>query len=159
MTNYLYFLTQLVNKNPDNDLIKYLFNTDYIWTLPDDVNRAQDGIDLRCWWANGKGLDKNRYELIFSNKPRCSVLELLVSFSNRIENDFMGDPNGDKTSLWFDMMLRNLGIFEDLITFDQGRVDHALLLFFDHKISLFGIPNADISLWNQMNYWLNYYGG
>lgn len=158
--DYYIFLTSLIGKDPNNSLLQYLFEVDYIWIFPLDRNRAQDGIDLRCWWANMNRLDKETYDAIFANKGKCSMLEMFIAFANRIENDFMGNAvDANRTPLWFDEMLQSLGIYNDLFSFDQANVDHILLNFFDHKISLFKIPGGDISkmqLWDQMNCWLNY---
>ena len=143
---------------PDNELLRYLFEVDYNWTILLDQNRAQDGIDLRCFWANMHGLDKERYDKIFGLKP-CSVLEMLVAFANRIETDFMDSVECNRVPTWFQQLLYNLGLMECVNTFDQGKVDHILLFFFNHQISLFKVPGMDIShmqLWDQMNAWLNY---
>lgn len=158
MTDYYMFLLTLLEGFNDNPLYKYLFEVDYIWTIPLDRNRAQDGIDLRCWWSNSIGLSKEQYEIIFNNKA-CSMLEMLLAFAIRIENDFLGNADGNNSSKWFYQMLLNLGIADDISNFDRSRVDHALLMFFNHQISLFCVPNFDISkmeLWNQMNCWINY---
>lgn len=156
MNSYFNFLLQLIGENPDNPLLYYLFEVDYIWTIPLDINRAQDGIDLRCLWANLTKLET--YDTVFKNK-KCSMLEMLIAFAIRIENDFMGDTGVNKSSEWFHLMITNLGIHDDLYNFDRGRVDHALLYFFNHQISLFKVPNFDLTglqLWDQMNMWLNY---
>lgn len=158
MTDYYMFLLSLLEGLNDSQLYRYLLEVDYIWTIPLDKNRAQDGIDLRCWWANSIKLTKEQYEVIFNSKA-CSMLEMLLAFAIRIENDFMATAEGNNTSKWFYQMLISLGMSDDITNFDRGRVDHALLMFFNHQISLFQVPNVDISkmeLWNQMNYWINY---
>ena len=153
MDNYYQFLLSLIGNPTDGPLFRYLFEVDYVWTIPMDQNRAEDGIDLRCLYAN---LNHTQQD-IFGNKP-CSMLEMLVAFANRIENDFLGRANVDNTPRWFYVMLLNLGIGEDVISFDRGRVDHALVRFFNHQVGLFNIPGIDIShmeLWSQLNVWLS----
>ena len=158
VNNYYDFLMNLVGANPDTYLFRYLYKVNYIWTIPLDKNRAQDGIDLRCLYANLYHLSADEYNVIFGNEP-CSVLEMLIAFAIRIENDFMASAEGDRTSTWFEMMIRNLfGDSDDLKTKNsRGKIDHALLAFFNHEISPFPIPEMQISnmqLWDQLNYWL-----
>lgn len=154
MEEYFQFLLTLIGNLPDCQLARYLFQVDYIWTIPMDKNRAQDGIDLRCLYANLNRLEED----IFGDKP-CSMLEFLIAFAMRIENDFMGKAGEDNTPRWFYDMLTSLGIAVDLKIFDRARVDHALVKFFNHQKSLFTVPGIDIShleLWEQLNAWLTY---
>jgi len=154
MDNYYQFLLSQIGNCPDNPLLRYLFDVDFIWTVFLDKNRAQDGIDLRCLYANLNRLDKD----IFADKP-CSMLEMLVAFANRIENDFMGCVNENNAPRWFYEMLQSLGIADDMKEFDRARVDHALVRFFNHQRSLFQVPGIDIShlgIWEQLNCWLKY---
>lgn len=151
MDTYYKFLLSLIGDCPDCELLRYLFEVNYIWTIPLDENRAQDGIDLRCLYANLNNLTID----IFQDKP-CSMLEMLIAFANRIENDFMGSAESDNTPRWFYQMLVSLGISEDMKQFDKSRVDHALVMFFNHQIALFDIPGIEkLQLWDQLNNWLN----
>lgn len=151
MDTYYKFLLSLIGDCPDCELLRYLFEVDYIWTIHLDENRAQDGIDLRCLYAN---LNKLTID-IFQDKP-CSMLEMLIAFANRIENDFMGSAEGNNAPRWFYQMLVSLGIAEDMKRFDKSRVDHALIKFFNHQIALFDIPGIEkLQLWDQLNSWLN----
>lgn len=158
INDYYNFLLNLIGESTC-PLYEYLFNVDYIWTNLSDGNRAQDGIDLRCLWANLSKLDQNGYNLIFNDKPNCSMLELLIAFANRIENEYMAIPGQNRIPTWFRQMLYNLGLAGDIGNFNKDHVDHVLLFFIEHRISLFQIPGKDLSkyqLWDQMNYWLNY---
>lgn len=156
--NYYQFLLSLVGER-SNPLYEYLFSVDYIWTNLSDSNRAQDGIDLRCLWAGLNKLDVDKYNMIFKEKPNCSMLELLVAFANRIENEYMAIPGQNRIPTWFMQMLYNLGLAADVNDFNKDHVDHVILFFIEHKIGLFHIPGVDLSkfqLWDQMNSWLNY---
>lgn len=152
--NYYDFLMNLVGASPDTYLFKYLYKVNYIWTIPLDKNRAQDGIDLRCLYANLYHLSIDEYNVIFGEEP-CSVLEMLVAFAIRIENDFMASAEGDRTSVWFEMMIGNLFGVDDLKN-NRGKIDHALLAFFNHEISPFPISGQilNMQLWDQLNHWL-----
>lgn len=83
------------------DLFEYLYSRDFSWSVLMDRNRALDGIDLRSRY----GCDND-----FIDEP-CSVLEMLIALSVRIENQIMADYDyGDRTSQWFWQMLTNLGL-------------------------------------------------
>lgn len=153
MDNYYLFLLSLIGDCPDNELLRYLYTVDYVWTTQSDKNRAQDGIDLRCLYAN-----LNHINDIWEGKS-CTILEMLIAFANRIENDFLGYAGSNNAPRWFYEMLQSLGIAEDLKIFDRSRVDHALIRFFNHQRGLFNVPGIDISkfeLWDQLNIWLKY---
>ena len=160
--NYYIWLISIVGNVPESDLLQYLFNIDYVWTFPMDEKRSQDGIDLRYIFANTYGLDQKAYDDMFGNRP-CTMLEMLVAFANRIENEFMATPNNNTTGLWFNSMLHSLGL--DTKKFNRAEVDHILLKFFTHEYrpdgqgSLFYIPGFTgdmryMQLWDQANRWL-----
>ena len=64
-----------------------------------DRNRALDGLALR---------DKYGYSGDPDEEP-CTVLEMLIALSLRIENQFMTNyDEGDRTSMWFWIMITNI---------------------------------------------------
>jgi hypothetical protein len=84
-----------------DNLFRTLHNTEYIWLLPGDDNRAEDGKELR------------REFIVLANIPDvpdwrmlpCSVFEMLIAFSRRAEfNSEMSAKN------WFWEMLANLNL-------------------------------------------------
>lgn len=84
-------------------LLKILLEKDYYFINPLDKNRAEDGISLRDIFVSN--CDGN-----VPDGP-CRILELLVAFAERIEFQIMSDDNfGDRTSLWFWIMLENLNV-------------------------------------------------
>lgn len=76
-------------------LMSILNDTDYIWVLDRDENRADDGLRLR-----------DEYGLYF-DRP-CSVLEMLVGLAIRINNDYIGDPLDEHPEIIFWEMICNL---------------------------------------------------
>lgn len=85
-------------------LLKTLFEKDFYYLNDLDANRAADGIALRNIYTSYND---------DCNVPdgNCSVLEMLIALSDRIEYQIMSDDTyGDRTSLWFWTMLENLGI-------------------------------------------------
>lgn len=83
------------------DLLRILHNTEFVWLLSGDDNRAEDGIELR------------RQFLIIGDIPDhpewrgqpCSLLEMLIAFSKRAE--FQSDISA---YTWFWEFIENLGL-------------------------------------------------
>lgn len=100
------------NEQKSNEkLLKFLFNRDYIWVIPMDENRAGDGIWLRREFSS----EKNYTKKPLSGEP-CSVLEMLVALSIRIEDDVMYDwEMGDRTGDWFWIMVKNMGLLRSVL--------------------------------------------
>lgn len=93
-------------------LIRELYTTPFEWVLDLDENRAEDGIILRGFFHNPDGstaLDT------FADKP-CSILEMLIALSEKMDYLMSDDGRGDRTRLWFWEMIENLGldIFADV---------------------------------------------
>ena len=63
-----------------NNLFMHLYSCDFIWprTILGDSNRAADGIQLRK--------DLGFFDIL-QDKP-CSILEMLIALSLRMENDY-----------------------------------------------------------------------
>lgn len=71
------------NRNPERghwELAKQLYNTEFLYFVPNDVNRAIDGLELR-----DEFFDKHpniEYDDIWINLE-CSMLEMLIALSRR----------------------------------------------------------------------------
>lgn len=119
-------------------LLKALHKREFYWIITNDENRAGDGRSLRLDFKFDKGLedDKSKDELA----GPCSVLEMLVGLSRRIEMDIMSDPKrGNRTKMWFWEMINNLGLSEfDDNSFDLMAVNMILDRFLDRKYDNFG---------------------
>ena len=85
-------------------LMGMLFNREFTWFVPNDNNRAADGLCLRERYLEERGLEGSA--MIYGP---CSVLEMMAALAIRCEDDIMRDPDlGDRTSLWFWIMICNL---------------------------------------------------
>ena len=53
---YEWLIDQIVIPNGKSyrDLFELMHNLEFVWTVPNDDNRVQDGWDLRPEFANGK---------------------------------------------------------------------------------------------------------
>lgn len=145
-------------------LLKHLYSVPFTYTIPNDENRAEDGIDLRYRWAIMNGYDDVPQEL---DGP-CSVLEMMVALAIRCEESLMDDPSiGDRTKYWFWLMINNLGLggmTNDI--YDPDLVDGILYRFLnrdydrDGNGGLFRIRDCkydlrNVEIWCQLNWYIN----
>lgn len=84
-------------------LLRILHTTEFVWLLPGDDNRAEDGKELRRNFL---------YEAEAPDNPEwralsCSVFEMLVAFSKRAE--FSTDVSNRQ---WFWEFIENLGLLQ-----------------------------------------------
>ena len=145
-------------------LFNYLHNTEFIYFIPHDENRAADGIALRrrfCRLYNYEGLEH------YLNGP-CSVLEMMIALAIRCEEYIMCDPEkGDRTAQWFWSMLRSMGLNSMTdYNFDTDFVSYAVSRFLNReydrngKGGLFTIKRwnrdaRDAEIWHQLLAYLN----
>lgn len=93
------------NRNPERSywkLARKLYTTEFIWSVPNDDNRAVDGTDLRYEFMDAQGSGKVDTEWLSLG---CSVLEMIVALARR------GYFQTDKPPIeWFHMFMQNLGL-------------------------------------------------
>lgn len=167
---YFEWMVSLVSGNRFPKSISYrklltqLHNTEFVYSIPKDENRADDGIDLRYRFSflTGKG-DISEY----LDGP-CSVLEMMIALSIRCEESIMDDPViGDRTGQWFWEMITNLGLgsMHDG-QFDRRYVKERLSRFLnreyepDGRGGLFTVRHCnrdlrDVEIWYQLCYYLD----
>lgn len=149
-------------------LLTRLHNTIFRYSIPNDQNRAEDGINLRYRFA----LEHEKlysYEMVMTtlNGP-CSVLEMMIALAIHCEENIMDDPNiGDRTAQWFWGMVINLGLGSMLDDrFDKRIVDEHVARFLDRdyepdgKGGLFTVRHCnqdlrDVEIWRQLCWYLN----
>lgn len=163
MDNYFEWVySKVMNDNVNyRFLLMELMSTDFKWVLPNDVNRAVDGMDLRTKYTREE-------DCHFHTDIPCSVLEMMVALAERIENTIMEQDDGiDRTGNWFWAMIVNLGLADqDDDHFDRDVVQKIINRFMDRKYekngegSLFVInnPRSDfrkVEIWYQMCGYLN----
>lgn len=88
-----------------DDILMLLFNTIFTWTIANDDNRAEDGLQLRSIFMEDEGWNTNPFF-----EEDCSVLEMMIALSMRIDSDIMWDGENNRTSKWFWEMFENLGL-------------------------------------------------
>jgi len=82
-------------------LLRQLYRTEFIWVVPHDEHRVKDGLALRDEFLKAARVDSSDDWL----RLGCSVLEMLIAFSRRLEFD--SDIPAEQ---WFWQMLENLKI-------------------------------------------------
>ena len=120
--SYWSWLMDIV-KFPSNysKLGNFLASEQFTWINPMDGNRADDGIGMRLMYARVSGMSVVSSD-IYSDMS-CTVLEMLVALSYRIEQDLMGTPGDDHPEKWFWEFMHNLGIdAESDDVFDENYV-------------------------------------
>lgn len=171
---YFEWLCNLVCKNRYSEPISYrkllmrLHSIDFRYSIANDGNRAEDGIDLRYRFAIYEGYE-NSVEIILDilDGP-CSVLEMMIALAIRCEETIMDDPQkGDRTGQWFWGMIVNLGLGSVIDRrFDSRVVDSKIDRFLnreyepDGKGGLFTIENCDrdlrtVEIWCQLCWYLD----
>lgn len=166
--NDLYFewicrLTDTRSKNRSRlKLLYHLFEKEFIFILPMDANRADDGTDLRYRFAYENNIDNRIVAEYLDNRP-CSILEMITALALKCEEHIMDDPEiGNRTGKWFNLMLNNVGLsLMDDSCYDVKTVDRIIDRFLYRKYSangkggLFYIRSIDhdmskIEIWDQM---------
>jgi hypothetical protein len=112
-------------KNPSKtyrNLLYILYSKEFIWLVPNDDNRMEDGKDLRYIFLYEEGIEDSRRDTHWLNLD-CSMLEFLVALSKRLE--FETDI---ETESWFWTLLDNIGLshLNDRAHIDREEVEEIL---------------------------------
>lgn len=168
---YFDWLYDTVCKSRVNDSISYkrMFNhmhqKEFIFIIPNDINRAKDGTNLRYRYAMLRN-DEEIFEIL--NDSPCSILEMMVAIAIRCEETIMNNTSyGDRTGQWFWNMMSNIGIsFMTDDRYDKLFLENKLDILLkrdyrpDGKGGLFYIRNCeddlrDVEIWTQLCWYLN----
>lgn len=135
-------------KNSYFELLEYLFNTEFCWSIPMDENRAADGIELRRRFVMDCDEDPEASYLYLSGP--ASVLEVLIALSIRMEYIARGSIDLSKSSQWFWGMIKSLSIFDCYDgCFDADKVTYFLDGWFDARSEISIFPDGEGELWHQ----------
>lgn len=153
-------------KNPSRtywSLLKQLHTKEFVWIIPNDDNRLEDGRYLRYEFVNDNDLDVDSEWIHLG----CSMLEMLIGLARRLS--FEDDAPVDE---WFWHLLDNLGLrqFTDNSNFTQQDVDDIIddVIWRTYKPNgsggLFPLRHAhedqrEVELWYQMSEYLLENGG
>jgi hypothetical protein len=143
------------------DLFEMLFTIEFVWTVPHDNNRLQDGLDLRTEFLNG--YPRGSRQKIYLGKG-ATVLEVLIALSRRL-----AFTAGGRAEDWAWQLLANLRLnkMTDPFTENKARkVDNIIetLIWRQYRDDGFGgffplnWPDKDqtqVEIWYQMQKYVN----
>ncbi len=149
-------------KNPARtywSLLRHLYKKEFVWLVPNDDNRVEDGRDLRYEFINEKGITPDPNWMGIG----CSMLEMLIGLSRRLAFEGEGLASG-----WFWHMLENLDLrnFSDALFKESVELDIEIDDILDRVIwrtydsdglgGLFPLKEPDedqrdVELWYQMS--------
>ena len=101
-------------------LLTFLHDTEFVYFVPYDENRAADGESLRYHYCLVNGCEALEWCL----EGPCSVLEMMIALAIRCEEDIMVNPEmGNRTAQWFWNMISTMG----LASCHDGNFDRVLV--------------------------------
>lgn len=140
------------------NLFHILYTKEFVWLVPNDDNRLEDGKDLRYEFLEGEGIDPDHRDQYWMQLG-CSMLELFVAIARRLSFEAEGDPSG-----WFHELLENLDLsqYTDRADIDKDHIlevlDRVIWRTYDSDGSggLFPLqdPHEDqtkVELWYQLS--------
>lgn len=156
-----------LKKKGYSELLFLLFETPFRVVLERDNNRLDDGKYLRNHFFLDIGVDGD-----FMDHP-VSVLEVLIALCNRIDAEYLGNPNNPRPDIIFWEILCNLGL--DSVCFTDSRIKNPSNLRnfyriidnfmdrnydFNGKGSLFPLKSvsfdaSEMEIWDQMQAYLS----
>lgn len=148
-------------------LLYLLHDTDFTYAIAMDGNRYEDGTDLRYRFGYKHNIDGSAISEYLDDRP-CSVLEMLIALSIRLEIHIMDDPDvGDRTGQWFWDMIVNLGLGAmDDTKFNREKAERIIQRFLERdyerngKGGLFTIDHCkddlrSVEIWYQACWYLD----
>ncbi len=97
--DYLSWLASQIRGESTNrtydGLLEIMFETEFIWLIPNDDNRTGDALDLRVEFCHVHSIPLERVGAFLDKEhpnPPCSFLEVLIGLSRRLEFAAGGSP-------------------------------------------------------------------
>lgn len=141
------------------NILRQLYTKEFVWHVPNDDNRVEDGRDLRREFLEEQKIllqDPHWLDL------GCSMLELLIGLSRRLSFEAEGEP-----SEWFWHLMENIHLdkYNDRMRYDEEKVDEILerIIWRTYKANgrggLFPLERpaenqTRVELWYQMSAYL-----
>jgi len=137
-------------------LLKHLFTKEFVWRIPNDENRAEDGKALRSEFIQDLSIDDIDQDWMDMG---CSMLELMIGLGRRLAFEDDSEPH-----YWFWRLVQNLKLdrYRDDVRLLKKPVDTILerVIFrkyeSDGKGGFFPLKNPDedqrnVELWYQLS--------
>ena len=164
--SYFDWLCGLV-KEPDRinqGVLRVLFEVEFFELVPNDHNRALDGLALREEARDRSGT----YPI---GATPCTVLEMMIALSRHMDDMSSAIGAPERPSYWFWRMINNLGLDYTLLPFhdtERRFAEGVVLGLVNRTYSTSGlgglfplIPHHDppnqrvVEIWYQMQRWLS----
>jgi hypothetical protein len=142
------------------DLLRQLYTKEFVWIIPNDDNRLEDGRDLRDEFVYAERLYDVDPEWMALG---CSMLEVLIGVARRL----FFEEDSKTIAEWFWVLLRNLELDElnDRTIYDDRVVDEILdqviwrTYLWDGSGGLFPLKYAtedqrEVEIWYQLSAYL-----
>ena len=136
------------------------FDMDFYEIVPNDNNRALDGLALR------KEYERDTGEELQWSSDSCSVLEMMIGVSIRVNYILQDQDHPDQLSYWFQTLMDNLG-FINLKNTSSSTIEDRLGRMVRREYTpdgngglfpLFNYNNApdqrQAEIWYQMHSWI-----
>lgn len=152
----------VVEKNPSKThwtVLRQLYTTEFVWFIPNDDNRAEDGRALRQEFLNYEGIRNVDPDWMHMG---CSMLELMIALARRIS--FL---DGKGPAAWFWQLMENLDLekYNDNTLVPEKQIESILgdVIFRTYgrngRGGLFPLRRAShdqtkVELWYQLNAYL-----
>ena len=171
---YFEWLCDIIEDSKDENIylpdfvkmLRKLYETKFYWVIDRDISRAHDGLYMRIRFEEDTGV--SRYELDDQLVEDCTVFEMLVALSRRLEYDLLRVLRyGDRTGKWFWMMIKNLGLDEcDNYNYFSTDVEDILEKFMNREYFEDGTEGAlfhsfsgkanfrTTEIWRQADIWI-----
>ena len=140
-------------------IFRQLYKTEFIWWVPNDDNRVEDGKQLRYIFMHELGLTSVDQAWMDSG---CSFLEMLIALSGRLE---CGSDDSAVDWVWHGMHTLEFDIYNDNAEIPHEDVEETMMRVIhrtyrkDGYGGLFPLrhPHEDqteIEIWAQLNAYL-----
>lgn len=158
--NYLIDTYLRKEKSRYGKLFERLHQIKFYTRIARDRNRMADGEDLRADYCETMHDERSISRL---KDHWCSVLEMMLGLSIRVDNELIGDPSVEHPEAFLMQMVHNLGLLKFRkkgFPMDDVRpiIERWLDRDFDYsgEGSPFPLKNADrdqrnVEIWDQMN--------
>lgn len=151
-------------KNPARsywNLFRILFKHEFVWIIPNDDNRCEDGKDLRYEFIRSRGEEPADIDQDWLHMG-CSMLELFIGLARRLAFETNAEPDE-----WFWELLENIGLnhYSDDVHIPRRDVEAKLdrVIWRTYRRNghggLFPLQRAredqrELELWYQLNSYL-----
>jgi hypothetical protein len=124
---WLYGQVALVDEQDESltywTLFRQMFKTKFLWLVPRDENRLEDGKALRNVFLREQGIDKRDVDPGWI-EIECSFLELVVGLANHLEFEA-----GGTVPYWFWKLMENIdlrGYYDGVWVYPEDEVEGIL---------------------------------